>query len=47
MNDEAFEEFLTSALDELSSKQDQLETTYGFGSFARWSFDHQFRGHNT
>ncbi len=41
MNDEAFEEFLTSALDELWSKQDHLEKAYGFGSFARWSFDQE------
>lgn len=39
MTDEQFEEFLSLAMTELRAKQEQLETEYGFGSYARWHFD--------
>lgn len=39
MNDDHFDRFLRSAVEELKEKQQQLETEHGIGSFARWAVD--------
>jgi len=39
MKENEFEDFLATAMEELESKQAQLEREHGFGSFHRWSFD--------
>lgn len=39
MNDEEFEAFLDTALDELESKQDQLKASFGLGRYPRSWFD--------
>ena len=39
MTDEEFEDFLSSATEELSKKQDFLQEQYGLGTLGRWWFD--------
>jgi hypothetical protein len=39
MNDAEFEVFLTSANEELKTKQEELTKRYGFGTHKRWMFE--------
>lgn len=39
MNDAEFDVFLSTATEELKSKQEVLTNTYGFGSHKRWMFE--------
>jgi len=41
MTDEEFENFVSSAMDELTQKQEWLGTEYGLGTHARWWFDQE------
>ena len=41
MTDDEFSDFLSAAMDELHTKQQQLTNDHGLGTFARWWFDQE------